>query len=115
MEDLEMEKAKIISIDYEASDTIVEQGKRKDIEKYLKNGYYIKEHRNGFWILVKTTRLIVTVCKSSQTRSFNMKEDICDYYGRTRISQSLVDRFRKDIADETISIFLDSQGNYEIQ
>lgn len=110
-----MEKAKIISINYEPSDTIEKQGKRKDIEKYLKDGYYIKEERNGYWVLVKTARLIVTLANSSHTRTFNMKEDICDYYGKKRISQSLVDRFSKDIGNGIISIFLHSQGNYEIK
>ncbi|MDF2800319.1 MAG: hypothetical protein K0S61_222 [Anaerocolumna sp.] len=110
-----MEKAKIISIIYEPSDTIEKQGKRKDIERYLKDGYYIKEERNGYWVLVKTARLIVTLANDSHTRVFNMKEDICDYYGKNRISQSLVDRFSKDIGNGTISIFLDSKGNYEIK
>jgi hypothetical protein len=110
-----MEKAKIKSIIYEPSDTIEKQGTRKDIEKYLKAGYYIKEDRNGYWVLIKTAHLIVTLANDSNTRAFNMKEDICDYYGKNRISQSLVDRFSKDIGNGTISIFMDLKGNYEIK
>lgn len=110
-----MEKAKIISINYEPSDTIQMQGKRKDTEKYCKAGYYRKEDRNGYFVLVKTARLIVVLASYSQTREFNMKEDVLDYYGKKRISPSLVDRFSKDICNGTISIFVDSHGNYEIK
>lgn len=110
-----MEKAKIISIDYESSDTIERQGKRKDIDKYLKNGYYIKEDRNGYWVLVKAARLIVTLTNSSCTRTFNMKAEVREYYGKTHISQSLADRFRKDIHNGTITIYMDLEGNYSLK
>lgn len=110
-----MEKTKIISIEYEPSDTIERQGKRKDIDKYLKNGYYIKEDRNGYWVLVKAASLMVTLTNSSCTRTFNMKAEVCDYYGKTRISQSLVDRFRKDIDNGTITIDMDLEGNYSLK
>lgn len=110
-----MEKAKIISINYEPSDTIQMQGKMKDTEKYRNAGYYIKENRNGYFVLVKAARLIVVLVSCSQTRELNMKEDVREHYGKKRISQSLVDRFSKDICNGTVSIFLDSHGNYEIK
>lgn len=110
-----MEKAKVLSVEYEPSDSIEVQGNRKKIEKYLKAGYYIKESRNGYWVLVKTARVSVTLANDSLTKEFNMKEDVCGFYGKERISQSIVDKFSKDINDEKISIFMDSNGNYEFK
>ena len=110
-----MEKATILSVVYESSDTIETQGKRKDIEKYLKRGYYIKEDRNGYWVLVKPAQLNVTLSNSSCTRMYNMKSDVCSYYGRQRVSTSLIDTFKQDIQNGAISIYMDSKGNYSFK
>ncbi|GEM_PF-1311798 len=109
-----MEKATISSITYEPSDTIEKQGKRRDIEKYLNAGYYIKEERNGYWVLVKAAQLKVTLTNSFCARTFNMKADVCKYYGRQRISQSLIEEFMKDIKDDKVSIYMDSEGYYSL-
>ena len=103
----EMEKATVLYITYEGADSIEMQGKRRDIEKYLNAGYYRKEERNGYWVLVKAAQLNVTINNSSYTMTFNMKANVCNYYGKSRISKSLVDRFKQDIEDGEISIFMD--------
>jgi hypothetical protein len=110
-----MEKATVSSITYVPSDSIEMQGKRKNIDKYLNAGYYIKENRNGYWVLVKTAQVEVALANGSFARVFNIKDDICDHYGKTRISESLVDRFRNDILNGAVTIFLDSQGNYALK
>lgn len=110
-----MERAKIISIKYEPSDTIEKQGKRKDIEKYIKAGYYIKEDRNGYWVLVKSAQVSVTLSNSWGTKTFNMKESICSYYKKERISHSLVDKFKDDIAKNKVSIYMDNEGYYTLR
>lgn len=110
-----MEKAIILSITYEASDSIEMQGKRKDIEKYINAGYYIKEDRNGYWVLVKSSQLNVSLRNSTCTRTYNMKADVCDYYGKKRISQSLTDRFIRDTDSGKVSIYMDSEGNYSVE
>lgn len=109
-----MEKATNLSISYEPSDTIEMQGKRSNIEKYLNLGYYVKEDRNGYWVLVKAAQLMVTLTNSSCTRTFNMKANVCDYYGKQRISQSLIEKFKKDIKEDKVSIYMDSEGSYSI-
>lgn len=110
-----MEKATILSIMYEPSDSIEMQGKRRDVKKYLNAGYYTKEERNGYWVLVKTAQLNVTLNNSSCTRTFNMKADVCDYYGKSRISKSLINKFNQDIEDGEILIYMDLEGNYLLE
>lgn len=110
-----MEKAMVLSIEYQQSDSIETQGKRSDIERYIKDGYYVKENRNGYWVLVKSAKLYVTLSNSYGSKTFNMKEDVCSYYGKARISNSLADRFGKDIKNEKIVIYMDAEGNYLIR
>lgn len=110
-----MEKAKILSIIYEESDSIEKQGNRVSIERYLENGYYVKESRNGYWVLVKPVRVNVTLSNSYGTNTFNMKDDICNYYQRARISESLVERFKDDVAKGEINIYMNKEGCYLLE
>ena len=59
-----MEKAMVLSIEYQQSDSIETQGKRSDIDRYIKDGYYVKENRYGYWVLVKSAKLYVTLSNS---------------------------------------------------
>ncbi|MDF2877505.1 MAG: hypothetical protein K0S30_601 [Clostridia bacterium] len=110
-----MKKITNAFVAYEPSDSIEIQGKRSDIEKYLNKGYYIKENRNGYWVLVKPAQLNVTLSNSFCTRTFNMKTDVCMYYGKIRISQTLADKFRKDVANGTISLYMDEEGYHSLK
>lgn len=110
-----MEKSIINSINYECSDTIEMQGKRESISKYLNRGYYIKEERNGYWVLVKPAHLYVTLTTIEATITLNMKEYVCEYYGRKRISKSLIEKFEKDIRNDNVNIYMDSHGNYTLK
>lgn len=107
-----MEKANVLSIEYIKSDTVETQGKRKDIERYLKKGYYIKEQRNGYWVLVKSSRVDVTLNNSECTKTFNMKEDIREYYNRDRVTEALIRNFSKDVKSGKIVFTMDSEGMY---
>lgn len=110
-----MQKAQILSIDYEPSDSIEMQGKREKIEKYLKKGYYVKESRNGYWVLVRTARVIVTVSNTYGKKVLDLKGDILDYYGKSRISQATIQKFSNDINSGVISILVDAQGCYSLE
>ncbi|MNW32999.1 hypothetical protein D3C74_99530 [compost metagenome] len=110
-----MEKCSVIYVKYEPSDTIEKQGKMSSNEKYLKQGYYIKESRNGYWVLVKPVQVNIKISNSSGARTFNIKQDILDLYKKDRISGKLTDRFEEDILMEKISIYMDAEGDYEIR
>ncbi len=107
-----LEKCKVELIVYEHSDTIEKQGTRDSISKYLKNGYYIKEDRNGYWVLVKPSKVMVTLKSSIGTQTSNLKEDILDFYGKRRISKKQTDKFAKDIDDGKVFVFLSESGIY---
>ncbi len=107
-----MEKATVKSIRYEKSDTIEKQGKYRDIEKYLNDGYNVKQSRNGYWVLIKASKVNVTLSNSTITKTFNMKEDIREYYNRTRVTEALVKTFLKDVNSNKIVLCMDSEGSY---
>lgn len=107
-----METAKFVSSYYEKSDTIEMQGSRDEIEKYLKQGYYVKIERNGYRVLVKKARVMVTLENSKCTNSFNMKNEILDYYGKERISKQLVKKFEEDINNNKITFEMNEDGTY---
>lgn len=107
-----MAETNVVAINSVSSDSVEIQGKRDKIQKYLDKGYYVKESRNGYWVLVKPAQLNVTLSDGDTTETFNMKQDVCDHYGRQRISDSLVEKFRKDVNAGKISITLDPRGGY---
>lgn len=105
-----MENVTNVSIVYEPSDSIEMQGKYEKIQKYKKQGYYIKEERNGYWVLVKSARVLVTLTNSNCAKTFSMKEDILEYYGRKRISEKLLDKFRADVDSGKIIFKMNEDG-----
>ena len=101
-------------IKYEYSDTKERQGNRERIDPDLKDGYSIKEHRNGYWVLVKPVRVNVFFTDSEGKRfekPLNMKQNIIEFYGKRRISPEQVENvFKKDVKNGNI-IFQISQDN----
>ena len=104
-------KAEFLGATYHAASTKEEQGNREKIQKYLNDGYYVKEERNGYWVLVKSARVMVTIGNGKTKRTFNMKRNICDYYGRARISSKLLERFQKDARSGKITFELDPEND----
>lgn len=103
------------TIEYEPSNTIETQGKQSAIKRYLQAGYHIKEQRNGYWILVKKAKVIVTVESSTGTRSVSMKRSILDYYDKKRITLKQVEKFSQDVKAGKVIICCDANGDYLIK
>jgi hypothetical protein len=112
----EMEKVECLKVEYEkASEPEEVRGKYEDTKEYRNNGYYIKEDRNGYYLLIKPAQLNVTIRDSSCCTTHNMKEIVRKYYGRKCISKKLADKFEKDIKDKKINILINSQGDYSLE
>lgn len=101
-----MQKVEFVTASYEMSSSMEIQGKREKIEPYLKKGYYVKENRNGYWVLVRAAKVDVIVKKDNKKMSFNMKSEICDYYGKQRISEKLYCKFFADADSKKIKFYL---------
>ncbi len=106
-----MFKAEQIAIQYVPSNTIEKQGKRCSIERFLREGYYVKLSRNGYWVLVKPSQVLVTCyCGKNGTFTYDMKSDILKYHNRKKISFSLIDKFKNDFKSNVILIEVDESG-----
>ena len=106
-----MKKAKVVYITYNESDTITYQGKRANINKYLKQGYSIKEERNGFWVLIKPVTVIAMLENDDGEKAmFNIKEDILRYYNRKKISEALVQKFIDQYEDGKITFYMEDNS-----
>ncbi len=110
-----MSNIKILNIDYEESKTIERQGKQSDMKKFIKEGFSIVLYRNGYCVLNKPACAIVTIDDSNDIKKLYMKELICDYYERKNISEKLVNKFKSDIDNGSITIQKQLNNNYFLQ
>ena len=109
-----MTKVEIQSVQYEKSDTIEIQGTSADIKYYLRNGYFIEEERNGYWVLNKSSRVLAEIIINNKPVLQNIKHEILNYYNRDRISQNLVQKFANDLEAGVVSLYSDSNGGFAI-
>ena len=108
-----MKRATLVNATYDKSSTITHQGNRTSIQPYINRGYYIKEDRNGYWVLIKPSSLMVILKDSNNIiHSFQMKEDAVKYYGKKRISENIANRFINDAIDGKIKFYMDDDGSY---
>lgn len=103
-----MEKATFVRAYFIASHSITHQGNRDSIRKYTNDGYYVKEHRNGFWVLVKSSAAMVVLENSAGQLQFNMREDILEYYGKQKLTQKLFDKFNNDASNGKIKFYMEN-------
>lgn len=103
--------ANFINVTTQNSEKIEHQGNKASLRPYLSSGYIVKIERNGYYLLVKPSKVLVTIGNSSLQRTFNMKNDILNYYGRERINDKLVERFREDASNGKIKFDLNPEEN----
>ena len=103
-------KVKFVNAEYIPSNSVEYQGKRSSINKYLAQGYYVKEERNGYWLLIRPAEIRATIKIDGKQKSFNIKAEVRDYYGKKRITQKLFYNFCNDAREGIIKFY--SDGNY---
>ena len=106
-----MVQAKKILVRYIPADIIKTQGDYRSVQSYQRRGYDILGNKNGNWILCRSCKVFVTLdCDGTGIYVFNMKRDIVEFYQRDRISEKLVNQFKKDFNEGKIKIY--ANGNY---
>lgn len=109
-----MEPATFVYASLIPSESITVQGNQNSIRKYLNNGYYVKENRNGFWVLVKSSTVLVVLKDSTSQKQFNMKEAILNYYEKQRMTSNLFEQFEKDALNGKIKFYMED-GYYSLE
>lgn len=80
------------------SESMAVQGKRNEVYKKYGNEWNIREQGggNGNWLLTKKSDILVD---GKSYRSF-----VLDYYGRTKLTENLVNKFREDLMSGAIEL-----------
>ncbi|MBP3256317.1 MAG: hypothetical protein J6M60_07550, partial [Clostridia bacterium] len=78
---------------YVPSEKFEKQGKRRDMEKYFKQGYEVFCEKNGYWVLGKSSQTIVNYEFNGNSNSDNVKPLIRDYFNKERVTKKLFNEF----------------------
>lgn len=109
-------EVKFVHALYEESDSLELQGTREKIEKYLRIGYYVKESRNGYWVLIKPAQVFVEVVnENSQYLRFSVKDIVLRLYNKRRISEKIFGKFIDDALNGKVKFYLTEQNELIIQ
>lgn len=101
-------------ISFLPSQTIERQGTYTTICKYLKKGYLIQENRNGYWVLIQKSRVLITLKNSNGIETLNFKRDILEYYGKKKLTEKQVLKFAQDLEAAKVAIY-STNGYYCIK
>lgn len=87
-----------MQITYITSESRTVQGKRAEIYRKYGNEWNIKEQGggNGNWLLTKKSDVLVD---GKSYRNF-----VLNHYGKSRLTEKLVDMFREDLTNGTIEL-----------
>lgn len=110
-----MVEVKFLDCYYDRSSSMEVQGTREKISRYLKDGYYVKEQRNGYYLLVKPSKVIVRIQTPNGVMNINLKKQILEYYGKCKISEKRVKKFNDDSLAGKIKFYLDDTGYISIR
>ena len=103
-----------LSAVYEKSSSVEIQGNWNTIRPHLRNGYHVTSESNGWWLLTKNSQVIVSLeCTGGRCFTFKARANLLGWYGGTRLTQKLVDRFISDFYGKKIKICVDD-GNFYI-
>lgn len=99
---------------YEKPQSLQLQGNWSYIRQFLRDGYHVTDERNGWWLLTKNSQVIVYLeCTGGRCFTFKARANLLGWYGGTRLTQKLVDRFISDFYGKKIKICVDD-GNFYI-
>ena len=113
MEEKNMTKTIVKSINYEKSDSIEFQGTKLEANKICaEKGYNIQLCRNGYWVLVKPCKINVTLSSDNLIKKFDMRLEILEYYKRSKMTVKLCETFKEDVKNEKITLTLNLDGSY---
>lgn len=105
MEDITMK-----SIEYKPAETVTLQGPVDKSKQFVKKGRFETDKRSGNKILSKSAQAIVTLRVGADEITKDMKNEILDHYGRSKLTEKLADVFRKDVENGVIEFEKDPSG-----
>ena len=105
-----MEIAQCTNVKYIQSNSMIKQGKEKDIQCYLKLGYNKTQDRNGYWVLTKPSQINITLKGLNNVVTFPARQFITSYYGKDNATYKLCEIFKNDVACGKITFEMSEDG-----
>lgn len=106
-----MEKLKLINSLYLQSESMRVQGTNDALKPFKGTGFYQVSNNNGNHLMNKPAQVLACFqVDGVDTAPFEMeiKEDLLLFYGKTKIRETLLERFKKEVGDGTIEVYLDN-------
>ena len=108
-----MKKVKFLALEYDKSESLEIRGNHSAIERYLHDGYYVKEQRKDKWSLVRPSRVRIWIQGSA--KQYDMKDKILEYYGKQKLSEKMLDKFTNLSIVGKIKFYLDENDELIIK
>lgn len=110
-----MEEITMKSIEYKPAETVTLQGQVDKSKQFVKKGRFDTDKRSGNKILSKSAQALVTFMVGDREITTDMKNEILDHYGRSKLTEKLADAFRKDVENGLIEFEKDPSGVIHIK
>lgn len=104
------------SLIYEESESRAVQGNYRLIaDRYLKKGYQKIKEDHGNWIVQKPAEAKGIFSSPTGERiECQIKNEICSFYGRKKISFELFERLKKDVKEEKVEVVCNGSNQIDI-
>jgi hypothetical protein len=99
-----MTKYPDIQICYSPSDKQEKQGKRSEMKKYINQGYKIQLERNGYFVLVKTAKILLRFSEKKKIHEIDISYDVKEFYDKKRVTEKLAEKIAADIKNEKVKV-----------
>lgn len=93
-----------IQIYYSPSSTLEKQGKRSEMKKYTNKGYKIQLERNGYFVLVKTARILLRFAEKKKVHEIDISYEVKEFYDRKQVTEKLAEKIATDIQNEKVKL-----------
>jgi len=106
-------EAKVISMKTYTPEIIIKSDDSKGFRKYLSQGYFVFDKKNGYWILRKNTKIMVTIEYEGTRFTINLRSAFRRYYGE-KVEQKWIELFQSDLEANKVMLKEGSNGNFSI-
>ena len=104
---------KFISIEIYTPEVKIKSNDFKKFRKYLADGYYSYAKEEGYWILRKNPKIMVTFENEDKEYTINLRSGLKKYYGK-KDPEKWIKLFGSDIEAGKITLESDSVGYWSI-
>ena len=105
-------EARVLGIETDNPEVSVSANDSKSFRRYLSEGFYVLNRKDGFYRL-KKGGILVTVEYNGKKRMVDFSKCLFAYYGKAK-EYELIEKLKNDLGNDIITIEVDSKGHFSI-